>query len=148
MQVDIYIETDNQIQREQLHRYGYVMATFYKGELKTVTGFGKAKETFHGTILTALLEAVNRLKGTCELTVYARDPYIMRALVTQVPAWISADWIRANGEPVKHAALWKQISARLEALNISQIRTEKDRHEYSSWLQAEIKKQIMNEMDD
>lgn len=145
MQVGIYIETDNQIQKCQPHRYGYVMASEYQGRLVTVEGFGKVTETFHGAVLTALNEAVHRLTGKCELFIYARDPYIMQALVNQVPEWQKAGWIRANGEPIKHADLWKSITERLEALRITEIGTESDRHEYSSWLQGEIKKQIMRE---
>ena len=87
MQVGIYIETDNQIQKCQPHRYGYVMASEYQGRLITVEGFGKVTETFHGAVLTALNEAVQRLLGKCELFIYARDPYIMQALVNQVPEW-------------------------------------------------------------
>ena len=144
-QVGIYIETDNQIQRCQLHRYGYVMASEYQGKLITVEGFGKVTETFHGAVLTALNEAVQRLLGKCELFVYARDPYIMQALINQVPEWQKAGWIRANGDQVKHADLWKSIVNRLQELQITEIGTESDRHEYSSWLQGEIKKQIMKE---
>lgn len=145
MQVGIYIETNNQIQRKQLHRYGYVMESEYQGKTYTVEGFGEVDETFHGTILTALNEATQRLLGRCELFIYARDPYILQALEKQVPEWKSAGWIKANGEPVKHAEIWKQITERLDALKITKIGTETNRHEYSSWIQGEIKKQIMRD---
>ncbi len=145
MQVGIYIETDNQIQKCRPHRYGYVMASEYQGRLVTVEGFGKVTETFHGAVLTALNEAVHRLTGKCELFIYARDPYILQALIKQAPEWQKAGWIRANGEPVKHAEIWKSITQRLQELRITEIGTESNRHEYSSWLQGEIKKQIMKE---
>ena len=145
MQVGIYIETNNQIQRKQLHRYGYVMESEYQGKPITVEEFGEADETFHGTILIALNEAVQRLLGKCELFIYARDPYILQALVKQVPEWKTAGWIRTNGEPVKHAELWKSITDRLEALRITEIGTESDRHAYSSWIQGELKKLAMKE---
>lgn len=144
-QVGIYIETNNQIQRKQLHRYGYVMESEYQGKPITVEGFGEVEETFHGTVLTALNAAVQRLMGKCELFVYARDPYIMQALIKQVPEWQRTGWIRSNGEPVKHAEIWKQIMSQLEALQITEIATDPERHAYSSWLQGEIKKQIMKE---
>ena len=144
-QVGIYIETNNQIQRKQLHRYGYVMESEYQGKMITVEGFGEVDETFHGTVLMALNAAVQRLLGKCELFVYARDPYIMQALVNQVPEWKAAGWIRANGEPVKHAEIWKQITDHLDALRITKIGTDQERHAYSSWLQGEMKKQVMKE---
>lgn len=145
MQVGIYIETNNAIQRKQLHRYGYVMESEYQGRTITAEGFGKADETFHGTILMALNDAVQRLLGKCELFVYAQDPYIMQALVNQVPEWQRSGWIRANGDPVKHADIWKQITGKLDQLGITQIGTDTKNHQYSSWIKSEIKRMEMNE---
>ena len=49
-QVGIYIETNNQIQRKQLHRYGYVMESEYQGKPITVEGFGEVEELSGCTI--------------------------------------------------------------------------------------------------
>ena len=140
MLVTIFIDTDNQIPRKQLHRYGYVIEA--KGH--TVEGFGEAEETFSGTILTALLTALGRIRATCELKICLRKCRIGMDLAENLLKWQTNGWKRGSGQPVMNADLWKQVAECLENLQITDVKYENlPRHEYSSWIQAEIKRKIM-----
>lgn len=142
MQVNIYIETENQIMRRQLHRYGYVISTMHKGQEVTVSGFGETDDTCKGTLVTAIAAAVQRLRGSCELHIHVRDGWIAQ-MVRSLQEWAGKDFKRGSGEPVTHAETWAEIFARMQALQIEQVETETGRHEYSSWIQSEIKRRIM-----
>ncbi len=140
MLVTIYIDTDNQIPRRQLHRYGYVIEA--KGH--TVEGFGDVEDTFNGTVLTALMAALMRIRSRCELRICLRNCRVGRDLVIHMPKWRRSGWIGCSGKPVKNVDQWKQISNRLEQLQIvSVIYESMERHAYSSWIQAEIKRKII-----
>ena len=145
MQVSIFIETDNRVQKEHFRRYGYVLASEYKGELITAEGFGPTRDTYHGTILEALREAVSRLKGRCELIVHAQDQYVLNMLTEKMKDWKEADWKGADGKEISHADKWKAISDRLEELGVTEISTAAGHHEYTRWLQSEIDKRIFGD---
>ena len=143
MLVNIYIDTENQIPRKQPHRYGYVIeAEGY--EDRTVSGFGEADETFNGTVLTALLAALGRIRAKCELRICLRNSRIGRDLIVNMPKWRQNGWTCGSGRPVATAELWKKVDNRIRELKISNIVFENmDRHARSSWIQAEIKRQII-----
>ncbi len=140
MLVTIYIDTDNQIPRRQRHRYGYVVEA--KGH--TVEGFGEAEETFSGTVLTALLAALGRIRATCELNICLRNCRVGADLVKNMPTWRKNGWKNVKGNDIKNKDLWEQVARRLEELKIMTVNFENlDRHAYSSWIQSEIKREIM-----
>ena len=142
MLVEIYIETENQIMRRQLHRYGYVISTQHKGKQVTVSGFGEADDTCKGTLAAAVDAATQRLRGKCELQIYVRDGWIAQ-IIEELPTWAEKGFMRGTGEPVKHAETWSIIWRRLQTLGIKSIKAAAGRHEYSSWIQGEIKRLVM-----
>ena len=140
MLVTIYIDTENQRPTKQLHRYGYVL----EAAGKTAEGFGEADETFSGTVLTALLAAVSRIRTKCELKIVLRNCRIGQDLTENAEKWKKQGWIRGSGKPVKNAELWKQLLDQLHKLGISEITYDNSmRHSYSSWIQGEIKRKII-----
>lgn len=146
MIVSIYIDTENNIPTKRLHRYGYVIETVIHDQAHTVNGFGEVDATFYVTVLTALKEALFRINKTCELMVVTRNSRIGYDLAKNLTKWEANNWTRDAGKPVRGAELWKSVAERLKMLKITEIsQFNTSRHDYSSWIQAEIKRKIMNE---
>lgn len=134
--VEIYLETDS-IQPASCNRkYGYVLATTYKGELVTREGFGSIEGTYHQAVLRALCEAFNRICVSCEVTVYSRNAHVM-AHLSKIDEMRAAGFKDAKQNEIKNAEQWMNVS-RLAKEHI--VGTKYGQHEYTTWLQEEMKK--------
>lgn len=74
--VDIYIETDSTSLRAMLRKYGYVLECELHGRPVTREGFGRIEGTYNQAVLTALAEALARIRqpvkyiSTPEMSLY------------------------------------------------------------------------------
>lgn len=134
--VDIYLETDSIQQAAAKRKYGYVLATTYKGKLETREGFGQMDGTYHQTILRALCEALNRMRVSCEITIYSRNAHVM-AHVKKIQEMEEMNFKDSKGNDIRNHDQWKIVSREAKKHHLE---TKYGHHEYTNWLMDEMRK--------
>ncbi|MGB5166590.1 MAG: ribonuclease HI [Woeseiaceae bacterium] len=59
--------------------------------------------------LTAVIEALNALKGGRSVIVHTDSKYVMDGITKWMANWIKRDWKTANRKPVKNKDLWMAL---------------------------------------
>jgi len=82
---------------------------------------GEAQTTNNRMELTAVIEALNSLKRTSEVTVHTDSEYVRKGITEWIHGWKQRGWKTADKKPVKNAELWQRLDA-LRALHHVQWR--------------------------
>lgn len=61
--------------------------------------------------LTAALEALRRLKGPSQVTLYTDSEYLERGITEWLPGWVARGWQRKGERPIKNEDLWRALHA-------------------------------------
>ena len=62
--------------------------------------------------MTAVIEALKRLKFECDVEVYSDSAYVVNSFLQGwIYNWIKNDWKTKDKEPVKNVELWKELYA-------------------------------------
>lgn len=59
--------------------------------------------------LTAVIEALNALKGGRKVILHTDSKYVMDGITKWMANWIQRDWKTANRKPVKNKDLWMAL---------------------------------------
>ena len=59
--------------------------------------------------LTAAIEALNALRGSCDVTLHTDSTYVKDGITKWIENWKSNGWRTANKKPVKNAELWQAL---------------------------------------
>jgi ribonuclease HI len=78
---------------------------------------GKEKELFGGEPqttnnrmeLTAVIRALEALKGPCQIEVYTDSQYVQKGISEWLPDWKRRGWRTADKKPVKNVDLWQEL---------------------------------------
>lgn len=131
--VDLYTENAGKCPKKQDGWYGYVLQ--YQGkQLYTIEKFEKCEANRYQRDLIMFREALIKCKD-CELTVHTESTYLKN--YERLEQYIENDWKRSNGKPVKNVELWEQIAEYAKGKKISFAFGP---HEYTGWLQNEIRR--------
>lgn len=132
-QVDIYLENMGKSVKKKKGWYGYVLA--YQGkQLYTREGFKKTEDTKNERDVRMLLEALERCKP-CEATIHTDSQYL-QGTFGRLDHYRENDWKKADRTEIKYKELWQQVS---EAARGKKITFHMGKHEFTGWLQREIK---------
>lgn len=135
-QVKIYITTDSISPKATEKYYGYVLECMVAGEAKTREGFGKITGTYHQTVLTALAEALDRFNQSCEVCICTEDEFVLNMLERNLATWAGNEFLTSKHKPVANQEEWMKIWS---LSNKHLILTAPGKHEYTGWLQGEIR---------
>ena len=97
--------------------------------------------TAHGSLLSALREALGHVRSRCILTVYTDSPYIAAALSEYLPEWEKRDFMTKKEKPVADRENWKETAVLLNAAGCPVSVRLKAEHEWRNWLSWELEKQ-------
>lgn len=90
--------------------------------------------------LTALLAAVRRLRGECEIHIFTDSSFVAAGwTVGWIEGWKAKDWKTKKGEPVAFCEMWQEIDQILSSHPV-EIHL-KERHSYSGWFEFETKRE-------
>lgn len=134
METGIYIELSENDPREKNRSWGYVLEApggWTKHETGECTG------TMHGVTLQILIKALGRYHKPSQITIHAADEWVLNMLENQLPAWEQNGFRNTRGEPIKYQQEWEQLA---EKVKDHKITIAPGRHEYSVWLQDEMKR--------
>lgn len=139
-QVNIYIYTTNRSPRKKSSAYAYVLEMETVKEPVTLSKIGIHEPmTANQAELTTLIEALERLNKSCNLTIFTDSPYVSGSLTQGwLTKWQQANWLNAKGEAVSNASEWQKAAV---LLNKHTYRVEDgNSHQYKSWMIRETKK--------
>lgn len=139
-EVNLYIETSIHGLKAKKGYYSYLLEYIRPtGEPSTRQAFEKLEDATEARlILTAMAEAVRRIKKPCILRIFTqREAILMPIEKKWVKDWKENGWKNAKGQPVKNAELWKKLT---EQLSTHLYTFHFTNHEYRAWLQVELQK--------
>ena len=89
----------------------------YRGHEKEL--YGGEKETTNNRMeLTAVIQALNTLKRSCQIDLHTDSQYVKNGITQWLNNWKKHNWKTANKKPVKNAELWQALD---EAVQRHQI---------------------------
>jgi ribonuclease HI len=137
-QVSIYISHNINTVRAKDGMYGIVLEGLNaKGEKKTKEFFGHlAKCTINRAEVRTLIEALKKLKRSCNLTIYTEHDYLIKG-VEWCQTWQQNNWETQKGTPVANKEEWQEC---LCLLNTNEVSFVKGEHEFSKWIKSEIER--------
>lgn len=59
--------------------------------------------------LTAVIQALNALKGACSVTLYTDSKYVYQGITEWLAAWKARGWKTAGRQSVKNQDLWEAL---------------------------------------
>ena len=84
---------------------------------KTMCG-GECDTTNNRMELTAVIEALNALKGSRKVLLHTDSTYVMNGINEWLPRWKERGWKTAAKKPVKNQDLWQTLD---EAISLHQV---------------------------
>lgn len=135
---DIYIEIENTSPKASEKWYGYILECKVDGETKTREGFGKIEGTYHQAVLTALIEALERFRESCEVHVHTENEFILNMIDMNLEKWAGNEFQTSRGKLVANQEEWVRIWG---LSNKQLLITEHGDHEYASWLESAIRRE-------
>lgn len=81
----------------------------YNNIKKEISG-GSNETTNNIMEITAVIEALKKLKRSCEVEVYSDSSYVVNSFNNGwIYNWIKNNWITSSKEPVKNKELWQEL---------------------------------------
>lgn len=139
--VNIYIETDSVSPRAMPRKYGYVLECEVHGRPVTREGFGQAESTYNQAVLTALAEALSRIREPCEVHIHSRNDYVLNMIDINLYKWAAGGFLSSSGKPVAGKEEWEKV---WELLKGQMTVTVHGSHSYSGWLHGEMERRNFN----
>ena len=80
------------------------------GEAEKVLSGGEENTTNNRMELTAVIRALEALKGPCDVTLYSDSKYVVEAMAQGwAKGWQARGWKRSSGSSAKHPELWERL---------------------------------------
>ena len=138
--VDIYITHNVRGFRTEHGTYGYILAFRNKeGELRKIEDYASVGEvTQNSIVLTALVKALERMRESCEITIYEDSRYISNMFAMgQLKTWYLNDFCNAQGKKIVDADKWKKVEelCRQHVVTVEYY----TRHQFTDHMMDEIK---------
>lgn len=136
--VNIVIQSSIKTMKPKDGAVGYLLETGTANGPATLSKvFNVRGQNANASELTALIEALKRLREPCRITIFTDSVYIAGAVKNGwTDRWIASGWTTARGRDVANKELWQEFTALLEQHEVS-FDTENDIG-YRSWLATEV----------
>jgi len=87
---------------------GYGSVLKYGETTKEISGY--APDTTNNRMeMTAVIEALRRLKRPCKVRLFTDSQYIMKGMTQWLPGWIKRNWLTSQKKPVLNRDLWEEL---------------------------------------
>lgn len=137
-QVNIYTKTNLKDLKPTDGIVACVLEMKFVDRIKTKEHFAPVQQaTANQAELKALIVALGRLREPCRLTIYTESPYVAAGFEKGwVESWMEGGWMTARQKPVANKEEWQEAARLLKPNTYTFVVGE---HQYSGWLQTEIK---------
>ena len=143
--VNIYTESSIKGPRKRDGVYGYVLEMGTSKGPATLTKIEYIKDvTENKSELMAIIGALKRLKGKCELTIYTESSHVAAGFQNGwIDNWIQSEWKNAKGKDVANKEEWQEMHHLLNEQEF-ELRVSEE-HSYKEWLKKEVNKKSKGE---
>lgn len=94
----------------------------------------KASSAWLQTEAMLLTEALRRVKKPCNIELYSENTQLDTLLHKWIPTWEGKDWKKSDGEDVPE--IYRDLA---ELARPHEINVINEHHEYSSWMETQLK---------
>lgn len=129
--VEIYVDSDTMTPRRTQRAVGYVLEYVHNGQPYTRDHFAITTATYHGAVLSMLIDALGRMREACEIHVHTRDAYILTALEKNLKIWQGRDFLTARGQPITDRDEWMRLQTLIPD---HLIVPEQGKYDYLPWM--------------
>lgn len=139
--VDIYINTDIRGVKARDGTAWYILETeTSRGPANAGDKLRLEQNTEKQAELAALLAAVRRIRGACELHIYTESEFVAAGWrLGWIEGWKKNDWKTSRGEPVAFCEMWQELDRLIGVCPVEfHIR---EHHSYSAWFKFEAKRE-------
>ena len=135
-EIDIYIECNSASPGEVNRQYRYLLEC--RSQPGNTRGGGEQLTgTYNVAVMTALIQALERITRPCVIYIHCRNDWMLNMLIHQLPGWIERGFQGSRGKQIAHVGLWKRIA---ELTAEHELIIVKGKHEYSNWMKEEMGK--------
>ncbi|MCF6133740.1 ribonuclease HI [Thermoactinomyces vulgaris] len=101
---------------------GWAAVLMYKEHHKEISG-GEEVTTNNRMELTAVIEALSRLKEPCRVKVHSDSAYIVNCMQQKwYEKWAKNGWMTSGKKPVENQDLWKKLLALMEKHDVEFVK--------------------------
>jgi ribonuclease HI len=101
---------------------GWAAVLMYKEHHKEISG-GEEVTTNNRMELTAVIEALSRLKEPCRVKVHSDSAYIVNCIQQKwYEKWAKNGWMTSGKKPVENQDLWKKLLALMEKHDVEFVK--------------------------
>jgi len=79
---------------------------------------GDASTTNNRMEMMAVIQALEALKRTCNITIHTDSTYVMKGMTEWLAQWKQRDWKTAAKKPVKNVELWQRLEKAIAPHNV------------------------------
>jgi len=96
---------------------GWGSVMMYRGHRREMSG-GDASTTNNRMEMMAVIQALEALKRTCNITIHTDSTYVMKGMTEWLAQWKQRDWKTAAKKPVKNVELWQRLEKAIAPHNV------------------------------
>lgn len=126
MKVDIYMAGDSR-RPDTIERWVGYLIRAGRGE---VTGTASCVDTFHGSFLPVIVDALDRFIRPAEITMHIEDGWVAACLARMeegeegdprslLERWQANGWKKSNGSPIDNKDKWQRVYNKLRVFENS-----------------------------
>ena len=82
---------------------------------------GEGQTTNNRMEITAVLNGLRALKGSCRVTVETDSQYAKNGITTWIHRWKKRGWKTTSGSPVKNQDLWRELESALAGHQVNWV---------------------------
>lgn len=87
---------------------GWCAILRYKNKEKIIKG-SKKQTTNNEMELTAVLEALKKLKEPCEIELYCDSKYVIDGISKWIENWVKNNWKNSSKKEISNKKLWQEL---------------------------------------
>lgn len=91
---------------------GWGSVLLYNGHRRELSG-GEKATTNNRMEMTAVIEALDALKRSCQIVIHTDSTYVMKGMTEWLANWKRRGWKTADRKPVKNVDLWQKLDTAL-----------------------------------
>lgn len=137
--INIYLYTTVKGPGTKSGSYTYLLEYITEKGPATLTKQGQLeKVTEKQANLRVFIEAMERIKKPCEVTVFSESRYLQQGAENWLEGWKEAGWMTARKKPVANREEWEK-AAELLGRNKVSFKVQEN-HSYRNWIRTETEK--------
>lgn len=114
LKVQLVIWTDSITPKETEKEYAYVLASRRGWQY----GDGICTGTFNRVVLTAIIEALNRIEENAEVLIFTENRFVLSMAAHHLKTWEQNEFKTTKGATVKNEDLWRKIAMKKRSLKL------------------------------